>query len=132
MSFFFNLFKSSKEPVKIIPIHITDQIVYSEERINYSIVYRNFKSPGRSFGYKRLGGKASIGYSSSLFVAATKYNMLINVPIQYEKFACLKFSMENEKLLIIYDASSFHDDWKGTVELRFTLENINPFLKFLN
>ncbi len=131
MSFFSNLFKSSKEPVKIIPTHISDQIIYSEESIKYSIVYRNFKTPMRSYGYKIMKGKASIGYSNSLFVAATKHNMLINVPVNHEKFSYLKFSIENEKLLIIYDASSFHDDWKGTVELRFTLENMNYFVRFL-
>lgn len=57
---------------------------------------------------------------------------MINIPLKDEKFTQLKFYKEAGMLLIKYNPSAFDDKQSGEVELRFRVENIDPFTRFIN
>jgi hypothetical protein len=132
-SLFYRIFHSSQLPDEKKQRLLNDNLVYLEESIRYSITYRHYKSPGFRYGYKKNIGKASIGYSTNFFIAATQFNPFIDMLISHEKFSALTFEIGNNNLLIKYNAAEFSDQRKqsGEVELRFRLANIIPFMKFI-
>lgn len=131
-SLLYRIFHAGALPDEIKQRLIDDGLIYLEESIGYSITYINYKSPNWRFGYKKRIGKASIGFSKTFFVAATQFNKFIDLPIAHEKFALLNFSIENNKLLIKYNANSFADNRSGEVELRFNVKDVTPFNRFID
>ena len=130
-SLFYRIFHPGYLPDEIKQRLTNDNIIYLEENISYSIIYRKYKSPNWNVHYKKRNGKASIGFSNNYFTAATQFNTFIDLPINHEKFGCLKFETENNLLRIKFNAGSFSDKRSGEVELTFTPANINAFHRFL-
>ena len=131
LSFFQRLFSSGKTSEQSKQNPVLPNPVYMEENIRYSITYRNYKSPMHRYHYKKLSGKALIGYSDILFVAYKFKGYLINVPLHNQKFAYLNFSIEDGVLLIKYHANDFIEQRSGEIELRFHVKNIEQFKIFI-
>lgn len=68
------------------------------------------------------------------FIYCFKKNyFLINISLNDKKFTYLKFYQETDDVLLIkYNPSKFHSDQSGEIELRFCLDNIKPFNRFIN
>lgn len=109
---------------------LNDNLVYLDENISATIIYRNFKAPGRSYGYKQVNTMASIGFSKNFFIAETDARWKISLPINYEKFKFLNFSNENGVLTIKYNPGVFNEVESGEMEFKFRVKNVNAFNQF--
>lgn len=132
MSLFHRLFGVGKTPNPMMAELEQEGILLSDEGVKGSITYRDFRSPGRYSSWRRVGLRASIILTNVRLVALSSSNPLINVPFADQRIHGLQCSVEGEeKLLIAFDASLFHDDWSGTIEYRFRTPQAQRFLELL-
>jgi hypothetical protein len=52
-------------------------------------------------------------------VALRASRFAVDAPFNDERIRQLKISRERDRLVIVFDASLFHDDWSGTIEYRY-------------
>ncbi|MFA5995556.1 MAG: hypothetical protein WCW27_01190 [Patescibacteria group bacterium] len=130
-SLLYKFFGLGKMPEKIKQTLINDQLIYLEEGVSFSIKYTDYQAPGRRFYHKKSWWVAALGFSNNFFVVSTQRKILINMAIKDKKFSQLKFYQDQATLLIKFNSAVFNNTTSGEIELRFRVENINPFLKFI-
>ena len=107
-------------------------MVIVEEGIWGSITFRNFKAPWKRFTYRKKGFAGSIVLTEQRLVAYAFATHVINVPVTHPHFSKLQVTVEKQdRLCIAFDASDFHDDQSGTIELRFRTPQALSFLERL-
>jgi|SRR5215831_1543597 len=103
-----------------------------DEGIGGSITYRDFRAPGKSFAWRKVGFTGAIALTNTRLLALQYSNPAINVPLADERFEQLNISLEGgETLLIAFDPSLFHSDWSGTLEYRFRTSDAAAILEKL-
>lgn len=123
-SLFYTLFGLGKLPKKLAPTLADEGIVLLDEGIRGTVTLRKFRSPGRYHWYKRAGFAGSIVVTKTRFAAFMFSRAIINVPLDDERLGLLDVSVPEEGTLrVAFDATSFHEDWTGSVECRFRTAN---------
>ena len=103
------------------------------ERIRISVIYRNFKAPGKRFRYKHAGGIGSFGLSSIRDVGFAFSKWIIHTPYDDLKFKAITFKAEGSKYLSAsFSASEFNPKHSGHLEIRFYLPNVAEALDILD
>jgi hypothetical protein len=102
------------------------------ERIRISVVYRNFKAPGRRYWRAHKGAVGSLGLSSRRIAGFAFSKMIIHTPYNEPKFKMIVFKAEGKYLSASFDASAFDPEHSGHVEIRFYLPNAEETADFLN
>lgn len=103
-----------------------------DEGIPGSLTYHDFHAPGKRFAWRKVAFTGAIALTKSRLLALQYSNPAINVPFADERFKKLNVTLEGEdRLLISFDPSMFHDDWSGRMEYRFRTENASAFLKII-
>ncbi len=96
-------------------------LVAIDNWIKAKLTYRNFKAPGKRFGYKTVWFRSIVVLTKERFFATVYGRLGIDVQFSDERFRTMKFSVEDDgRLLVAFDASLLQPDWSGQLEYRFT------------
>ena len=104
-----------------------------DEGIPGSVTLRNFRAPGRIHGYKKTLFAGSLVVTELRFAAFAFSRPMVNVPLRGPGLNLLNIRVDGGKALIVnFDAHSFHEEWKGTVQCRFASSVSHRFVERLN
>lgn len=107
-------------------------IVLFEEDVKGSMTFRNFRSPGRYYSWRKVLITSLIALTKTRLLALKGSSPIIDVPFTDERLRQMKFSLEGEKtLLVAFDANLFQPDWSGEIEYRFKTSQAQRFWRLL-
>ena len=119
-TFLYQLFGVGKIPKLLGDTLRIEGVVVSDEGIPGSVTYRDFRALGKYFSWKKQAFTGSVVVTNIRLVALIYSNFAVNVPFTDERIRKLQISIEgDDRLLIVFDPSLFHDNWSGTIEYRF-------------
>ena len=128
----YRLFGVGRMPVQWRTTIESEGVVLIDEGVRGSLTYRDFRAPGKSFGWRKVAFTGAIALTKARLLALQYANPAINVPLTDDRFKKLQISVEGEEtLLIAFDPSLFHSDWSGAMEYRFRTSQAQAFLKSL-
>lgn len=114
------------------PILQSEGNVLMDEGLKGSVTLRKFRAPGRFHSYKKTGFAGSIVITGIRFAAFTYSRPIINIPVKDERLKLLDFSIPKEDIFCVkFDANTFHDNWQGSVECRFSTPMAGIFIEKL-
>jgi hypothetical protein len=126
----YRLFGLGKIPEQFRSTLNSEGLVLLDEGIKASLTYRDFRAPGKRFGWRRQWFTGCIALTKVRLVALQYSSQAINVPFDDERIRRLQISIEgDETLLISFDPNLFHPDWSGTMEYRFQSSQAKEFLE---
>jgi hypothetical protein len=107
-------------------------IVLFEEDVKGSMTFRNFRSPGTYYSWRKVVITSLIVLTKTRLLALKGSSPIINVPFADERLRQMNFSLEGEKtLLVSFDANLFQPEWSGTIEYRFKTSQARRILEVL-
>ncbi len=107
-------------------------IVLLDEGIGGSVTFRNFRAPGKRYGYRRSWFTGSLVLTGLRFAGFQYSKPIINVPLEDRWLNELDCSLRDETTLCVrFDSSVFHEDWSGSIECRFSTDYARLFLERL-
>lgn len=116
----YRLFGFGKIPEQLLTRLQSEGLLLLDEGIRGSVTYRDFRAPGKYFGWKRQWYTSSIALTQTRLMALRHSAAIINVPFTDERIRGLRLTREGEDTLLVgFDAALFHDGWSGTIEYRF-------------
>ncbi len=124
MSWWKRLFKRLAKP-GMMPEAIrkeleADGIKFFWESITVTVVFRNFRAPGRRHGYKTTWARGSLGISKRYIAGFVFSRPIVHIPFSEPAFKSLTFEAKMGKYLSIsFDTSIFNPKHSGQMELRF-------------
>ena len=130
-SLLYRLFGVGRFPPSVMPQLEVEGLIVADEGVKSSVTYRDFKAPGKRFGWKRQWFPASIALTRTRLVAFWYSNPIINVPLSDERLKAMRFSLDDEGLCVAFDAGLFHSDWSGTIEYRYQTEQASQLIEAL-
>jgi hypothetical protein len=96
-----------------------DGILLLEERLRGSVTYRNYRAPGRRDTLTRRGGRWSVAVTRKGLLVDGSLGTFVDAPWTDPRLGAVRVSVEDGgTLLLAFDASVFHDDRSGQVEVR--------------
>ena len=120
-----------------IPEHARAQIesegvVLLEEGIGGSVTFRNFRAPGKRYGWRRNWLLGSIALTQAHFLAFGFSRPVIGVRWRDVRMQKLRCTLEKENVLLVeFDAATFNDDWSGEMEIRFSTPRARAILSII-
>lgn len=127
------LFKPGLMPEDVKAVLEAEGIMFFAEQVRMTIIYRNFRAPGRRYGHKRAGATGSLALTSKRVAGLAYSKWIIHVPFDDPKFKALEFSVEKNKYLSAsFDPSVFDPAQSGHIEVRYYLPNPMLALDILN
>jgi hypothetical protein len=131
-SIFYRLFGLGKLPKAMAPIIEREGVLLEDQGLSGTVTFRKFRSPGRIYTYKKTALVGSIVITNLRFAVFAFSKSLINLPLKKDRLDRLELSVpKRNQLLVKFNAEDFHEDWKGTIECRFTTELAVMFLEKL-
>jgi len=127
----YRLFGVGRIPPQVLPQLELEGVVVSDEGVKSSVTYRDFKAPGKRFGWKRQWFPASIILTRTRLVAFWFSNPMINVPLSDERLKLMRFAIEDNDMYVSFDAGLFHSDWSGSLEYRLRTERAAQIIESL-
>jgi hypothetical protein len=107
-------------------------IVLFEEDVKGSMTFRNFRSPGTYYSWRKVLITSLVALTKTRLLALKGSSPIIDVPFTDERLRQMKFSLEGEKtLLVAFDANLFQPDWSGEIEYRFKTSQAQRFWELL-
>jgi hypothetical protein len=95
-------------------------IILIAEDLRGSITFRNYRAPGRYSSWRRQALGGAIALSQRRVVAYSGTTRLLDLPYDQPTIKAIDVQLEKpNRLLIVFEASAFHADRSGTIELRF-------------
>ena len=126
------LFGLGRIPGQYAPALYDEGIILLDEGIGGSITLKNVHAPGRYHSWKRSWFTGCIVLGRKTFAAFAFTKPLIYVPLAHEHFSELDCKIEKgDTLLVKYDASTFNENWSGTIECRFKTSQAQMFFERL-
>lgn len=108
-------------------------IVLFEEDVKGSMTFRNFRSPGNYYSWRKVLITSLIALTKMRLLALKGSSPIIDIPFTDERLRQMKFSLEGEKtLLVAFDANLFQPEWSGEIEYRFKTPQAREFLRKLS
>ena len=108
-------------------------LVLMDEGIRSSVTYRRYKAPWKRFWLRKNGFVGSVVLTQVRLIAFAFSKVIVNVPLEDPRFGKLRFALEaDDRLCISFEASDFHTDRSGTIELRFRTPQARLFLERLS
>jgi len=128
----YRLLGVGKTPVSFKATLAAEDLLVFDEGIKSSVTYRDFRAPGKYFGWKRQGFSGCLALTKVRLVALMYGNPAINVPLTDERLQRMKFAVEgSDTFVVTFDPSLFHTDWSGTVEYRFHTDSAQQLIEQL-
>ena len=131
-SLLYRLFKSGTIPKSARSQILKEGVLLQDEGIRGSITFKNFRAPGRYHGWKRSWFSGSVVLTRKHFLAFGFSSSLIGIAWDDARIKELDCSIEKKNTLCIrYDASTFNEDWSGTIECRYSSPHAHEFLRII-
>ena len=131
-SLLYRLFGVGKVPARLTSQLKAEGLILFDDGVKGSVTYRDFRAPGKRFGWKRQWFAGAIALTKLRLVGVAYSKFLINVPLTDERIHKLRYSVEdNGALCVAFDASLFHADWTGTIEYRFKTPEAQRLVQLL-
>ncbi len=131
-SILYRLFGIGKFPKTMVPTLQKEGIVFEDQGLSGSVIFRKFRAPGRRYSYRKSGFVGSLVITNLRFAAFAFSKPLVNLPLKKDKLDLLKLSVpKKNKFCMTFNAGDFHEGWKGTVECRFTTDFADIFFEKL-
>lgn len=120
-------------PKPMMPILEQEGIRLLDEGVGGSITFRNFRAPGKRYGYRKNWFTGSLVVTKLRCAGFAFRRPVINVPLEGPYLDKLDCSLEKEGavLRVAFDSSDFHEDWSGMIECRFRTPKARHFLERL-
>jgi hypothetical protein len=118
-SFLYRWFGVGRMPPQVLSQVQSEGLLVFDEGVKASVIYKDFRAPGRRDSWRRQWFPASIALTKTRLLALWYSNPVINVPLSDERIRAMQFSLEKDGLCVTFDAALFHPDWSGTIEYRF-------------
>ncbi|MDX6693072.1 MAG: hypothetical protein QOF02_675 [Blastocatellia bacterium] len=107
-------------------------IVLFEEDVRGSMTFRDFRSPGAYYSWRKVLITSLVALTETRLLALKGSSPIINVPFTDARLRQMKFSLEGEKtLLVAFDANLFQPEWSGEIEYRFKTSQAQRFWELL-
>jgi hypothetical protein len=117
-SLFYRLFGCGRVPAGLRAKLVQEGIALLDEGIKGTIIYRNFRAPGKASTWKEQRFSGAVALTTVRFVAFASGKQIVNVPLDDPRLKQLQVTCEgSEHLLIVFDPALFHDNWSGTIDL---------------
>jgi hypothetical protein len=112
---FSRFFYSGKLPDPLRAELEAEGVVLLEEGLRGTLTYRNYRAPGRRYGMRkvRIAGVIAV---TRLRVVVWGAGRQVDVPLGYPGVEVARDG--EEKVMVAFDASAFHTDRSGRVEVR--------------
>jgi hypothetical protein len=112
---FSRFFYSGKLPDPLRAELEAEGVVLLEEGLRGTLTYRNYRAPGRRYGMRkvRIAGVIAV---TRLRVVVWGAGRQVDVPLGYPGVEVARDG--DEKVMFAFDASAFHTDRSGRVEVR--------------
>jgi hypothetical protein len=112
---FSRFFYSGKLPDPLRAELEAEGVVLLEEGLRGTLTYRNYRAPGRRYGMRkvRIAGVIAV---TRLRVVVWGAGRQVDVPLGYPGVEVARDG--EEKVMFAFDASAFHTDRSGRVEVR--------------
>jgi hypothetical protein len=108
-------------------------LVLADEGVRGSITFKNFKAPWKRYSWRRNGFAGSIVLTEQRLVGYAFSKHVINVPVDDPHLKKLQITAEKEDCLCFsFEASDFHDDRSGSIEVRYRTERAWLFVRKLD
>jgi hypothetical protein len=104
-----------------------DGLVLLEERLRGSVTYRDYKAPGRRDTLTRRGARWAVGITRKGMLVDGSLGTFIDTVWTDPRLSAVQVSASGDELLVAFDASTFHDDRSGKVEIRAHSPNAQRF-----
>lgn len=128
-TFSYRLFGIGKIPEQLAAELDGEGILLLDEGIRGSATYIDFRAPGKASNWKRQWFTAAIALTRVRLWAQLYSQTIIDVAFTDERISSMQFSVEkDDALLVVFDASLFHNDWSGKIEYRFRTAQARAFL----
>jgi hypothetical protein len=127
----YRLFGLGQVPQKYAPALRKEGIVLIDEGIRGSVTYRRFKAPRRRYSWKKSWFTGCLVLTEQTFAAFAMTRPLIYLRRADRRLSKLRCSVEEDTLIVAYDASLFNESWSGTVECRFRTAKAQVILEQL-
>lgn len=131
-SIFYRWFGLGKVPSKYEDIIRSETILFKEEGLSGFVTFRNFKAPGKRYGYRKNWFCGSIVLTRKTFLAFQFRTPLIGVNWNNDKIKQLDISVENENRLVVkFESTHFNPKWSGFIEVRFKIDSARELSEFI-
>lgn len=105
------------------PAHVRQRLeaeglVALEEGLPGSVTYKRYRAPATRYGWRRAAITAAVALTERRIVVQPRGSTILDVPYDHPDIAALAARAEDGRLVLSYEASAFHLDRAGTVELR--------------
>jgi len=128
----FRIMRPCRMPQKAVSLLESEGLLVLQEKIRIVVIFKNFKAPYRRHSYKSSIAFGSFGLSSRRIMAFSFFKMIVHTTYDEPKFKSITFSNRKDKYLSLsFDASEFHQNQSGQIEIRFFLSNVNEAIHIL-
>lgn len=107
-----------------LPKMVRDQIEGEDvlllaEGLSGTITFRKYKAPGKRSNLRKVGVAGAVCVTDKRLLVWGARGKLVDVPREDERFGAIEVSAETpEKVMFAWEASLFHDNRSGRVEVR--------------
>lgn len=125
----YRLFGFGKMPEQLLTRLENEALLLLDQGVRGSVTYRNFRAPGKYFGWKRQWYTSSIALTEVRLMALRHSAAIIDVPFTDERIRGLRLIREGDDILLVaFDAALFHGGWSGAIEYRFRTPQAQAFI----
>ena len=119
-SLLYRLFRVGAIPAALRAELEGEGLVAADEGIRGWTILRDFAAPGKRFKFRMKSFTGFLAVTEKRVVAWTGKSKIVDVPFDREEFRALEIETPDpDRLLISFESSLFHPDWRGRIVLRF-------------
>ncbi|MGV1050222.1 MAG: hypothetical protein ACOYD4_17040 [Solirubrobacterales bacterium] len=113
------LFGSGRLPKMVRDQVGGEDVLLLEEGLGGSITHRHYRAPGKRARLKQVGIAGAVCVTDRRLLAWGARGKLVDVPRDDQRFAAIEVEAEEpDRVLFAWEASLFHDNRSGRVEVR--------------
>lgn len=113
------LFGSGRLPKMVRDQMVGEDTLLLEEGLGGSITYRRYRAPGKRARLKKVGIAGAVCVTDKRVLVWGARGKLVDVPFDDERIAAIEVAAEEpDKVLFAWEASLFHANRSGRVEVR--------------
>lgn len=113
------LFGSGRLPKMVRDQIEGEDVLLLAEGLTGTITFRKYKAPGKRSRLRKVGVAGAVCVTDKRLLVWGARGKLVDVPRDDERFGAIEVSTEQpDKVLFAWEASLFHDNRSGRVEVR--------------
>ncbi|MBE7551012.1 MAG: hypothetical protein HS126_08055 [Anaerolineales bacterium] len=126
------LLGKGKFPAELLLELHSEGVEFFEEGIWGTITFINYKAPGRRSAWRRSAFVGAIALTSQRIVAFGRSERLLDLPFTHPTIKVVDFRLESPgSFFASFEASHFHSDRSGKIELRFSTSQAAQIMDLL-